>query len=129
MTGKYRAVVLFAVLLCLKCSLAAYSKQEETKPVFKYPDYAYEYAGRDRCENFNRKMFAFNCALNRYALRPVHTVWASVLPQYGMDRINSATANIEYPIRLVSCMIQKDFKASGRETLRFLMQGLILRLI
>ncbi|MBS4759502.1 MAG: VacJ family lipoprotein [Clostridium sp.] len=120
MTGKFRAIILFALLTYLSFISEAFCKTEEPKAACKYPDYSYEYAGRDRCENFNRKMFTFNCALNRYALRPVHTVWASVLPQYGMDRINSATANIEYPIRLVSCMIQKDFKASGRETVRFL---------
>lgn len=42
------------------------------------------------------------------------------MPQYGMDRIMSATNNIEYPIRLVSTLVQRDFKASGTETVRFL---------
>ena len=37
-----------------------------------------------------------------------------------MDRIRGIYKNIEYPKRLVSSMIQKDFKGSGRETLRFL---------
>lgn len=84
-----------------------------------YPDYSCEFCGKDKCENFNRKMFNFNSRLNKCLLRPVNTVWASIMPKYGMDRIQNAFTNIEYPIRLASCLLQKDFKASGSETLRF----------
>lgn len=86
----------------------------------KYPDYSNIYLGKDKFEGFNRKMFMFNGFLNKYALRPAHIVWASVMPKYGMDRIQSAYENIEYPKRLVSCLLQKDFKASKNETIRFL---------
>lgn len=86
----------------------------------RYPDYAYEYLGEDKYENFNRKIFNFNSKLNRFAIRPVHIIWASVMPKYGIDRLQSAYANIEYPKRLVSCLIQKDFKGSKNETFRFI---------
>lgn len=86
----------------------------------RYPDYAYEYLGEDKYENFNRKIFNFNSKLNRFAIRPVHIIWASVMPKYGIDRFQSAYANIEYPKRLVSCLIQKDFKGSKNETFRFI---------
>lgn len=109
-----------ALLVCLNISIAAYGKNIDIPQQRKYPDYSYTYAGNDRFENFNRKMFTFNGALNKCAIRPIHTVWASVMPQYGMDRIQNATTNIEYPIRLMSTIIQRDFKASGRETVRFL---------
>lgn len=85
-----------------------------------YPDYSYEFCGKDKCENFNRKMFIFNSKLNKCVVRPVNTVWASIVPKYGMDKIQNAFTNIEYPIRLMSCLLQKDFKSSGTETLRFL---------
>lgn len=85
----------------------------------KYPDYAYEFLGQDRWENFNRKVFNFNIKLNKYAIRPMHILWASVMPEYGMDRIQGLTNNIEYPIRLVSSLIQRDFKTSKNETIRF----------
>lgn len=91
----------------------------------KYPDYAYQYLGRDRFENFNRKMFTFNSKLNKFVIKPVHILYASVMPQFGMDRIKCACSNIEYPIRLTSCLIQRDFPASGRETLRFLTNSTI----
>ena len=85
----------------------------------KYPDYSYEFLGEDRWENINRKVFNFNTFLNKYAIRPVHILWASIMPEYGMDRIKGVTNNIEYPIRLISSLIQKDFKTSKNETVRF----------
>ena len=94
--------------------------EELIKPQSKYPDYAYLYLGPDKYEKINRKVFAFNLGLNKYAIRPVHILWCSVMPEYGIERIQTAYKNIEYPKRLVSTLIQKDFKSSGTETLRFL---------
>lgn len=85
----------------------------------KYPDYSYLFAGRDKFENFNRKIYIFNSKANKYVLRPVNTVWASVMPKYGMDRIQNMTTNVEYPIRFVSCLFQRDFKSARKETSRF----------
>lgn len=84
------------------------------------PNYSDIYVGRDRLEGFNRKVFEFNLKINKYAIRPIHIAWASLMPQYGMDRIQGVCDNIEYPKRLVSTLLQKDFKASGSETVRFL---------
>lgn len=117
MITKNKALAVFAVLLCMNLYNCAYS---ENDTAYRYPDYAYEYLGNDKFENFNRKMFNFNLKLNKYAIKPVHTVWASIMPEYGIERIKSATTNIEYPIRLVSTLLQKDFKASKTETVRFL---------
>lgn len=85
----------------------------------RYPDYAYEFMGKDTCEKFNRKLFIFNLKLNKYVLRPVNIVWASVMPQYGMDRIKNVYTNVNFPVRLVSCTLQKDFKALRQESARF----------
>lgn len=121
MSFKHKAFIIFAVLLCLDLNLPNFAFAAETAAqAYNYPDFGYEYLGRDKFEGFNRKMFAFNQKLNKYAIRPIHIVWASIMPQYGMDRIKSATQNIEYPIRLMSTLIQRDFKASGTETVRFL---------
>lgn len=85
----------------------------------KYPDYGYEFLGDDKWEGFNRKIFNFNLGLNKYAIRPIHILWSSIMPEYGMDRIQGITNNIEYPIRLVSSLLQRDFKTSKDETVRF----------
>ena len=120
---KNKAFAFLAVLLCL--SFNRVQAEEFIQEANKYPDYAYEYLGPDKFEKFNRKMFSFNSFLNKYALRPVHIIWASIMPKYAMDRLQCAYNNIEYPKRLVSSIVQRDFKTSGRETVRFLTNSTI----
>lgn len=86
----------------------------------KYPDYSYEFVGQDKFENFNRKVFIFNIQFNRYIMRPLTIVWESVVPKSGMEKIKNFYTNVKYPIRLTSCLLQKDFHASKIETMRFL---------
>ncbi len=112
---KFFILFLLAITLFTNTSYA-FELTEDTK----YPDYAELYLGKDKLEKLNRKVFNFNLKLNNYVLRPVHILWASIMPQYGMDRIYSMTKNIEYPIRLMSTLIQRDFKSAGTETVRFL---------
>ena len=112
-----KTLIVFVVLLC---AINISRAQELVKQQSKYPDYAYIYLGEDKYEKINRKIFAFNLGLNKYAIKPVHVLWCSIMPEYGMERIQSAYKNIEFPKRLISSLIQKDFKTSGRETVRFL---------
>lgn len=86
----------------------------------KYPNYAEIYLNEDKLEGINRKVFKFNTKLNNYIIKPVHILWASIVPKYGMERIYGITKNIEYPIRLISTLIQKDFKSAKTETIRFI---------
>lgn len=109
-----KSVIVIALLLCLFSQNFIVLASEN-----KYPDYALEYLGEDKFEGYNRKMFNFNLGLNKYVIRPIHILWSSIMPEYGMDRIQSATNNIEYPIRLLSSLIQRDFETSKNETIRF----------
>lgn len=86
----------------------------------KFCDFGKLYVGEDKYEGFNRKMFTLNSKLNKYVARPVHILWSSIMPKYGIDRIQSVYMNIEYPKRLASCLLQKDFKGAKTETQRFL---------
>ena len=110
----------FITLIFLLISTNIAKCEELIKQQGKIPDYSYIYLGPDKYEKFNRKVFAFNLGLNKYAIRPVHILWCSILPEYGIERIQSAYQNIEYPKRLVSSLIQKDFKTTKNETARFL---------
>lgn len=85
-----------------------------------YPDFAYEFSGKDTCEGFNRKLLVFNLRLNRYVIRPVNVVWSSVMPKCAMDKLQNAYNNMNSPVRILSCALQKDFKSSRQEALRFL---------
>ena len=107
-------------LIVLLCAINISYAEELVKQQSKYPDYSYIYLGPDKYEKINRKVFNFNLGLNKYAIRPVHILWCSIMPEYGIERIQSAYKNIEYPKRLISSLIQKDFKSSGTETVRFL---------
>lgn len=99
--------------------------QQETIAETAYPDYAYEFLGKDKFEKLNRKMFNFNMKMNKYALRPIHIVWASIMPKYGMDRIQGVYENALYPRRLVSNIIQRNFSGVKDETIRFLANSTI----
>lgn len=119
----YKNKVLWAI--CAAIFLNFYLKNPsfaitDTPIANKYPDYAYEFTGKDKCEKFNRKLFIFNLKLNKYVLRPVNIVWASIMPEYGMNRFQNFYDNTNYPMRLVGCLLQKDFKSSRQETVRFL---------
>ena len=110
----------FSVLAAQKIDIQAVQTEN-----CKYPDYATMYVGEDKYEKFNRKMFNLNTKLNKFVARPVHILWSSVMPKYGMDRIKSAYNNIEYPKRLASCLLQRDGDALKKETVRFLTNSTI----
>ncbi|MBQ8458589.1 VacJ family lipoprotein [bacterium] len=111
-----KKIFIFCLLLSFTFNntIFVFAAQEQ-----KFPNYSYEFLGDDKWENFNRKIFNFNLKLNKYAIRPIHILWSSIMPEYGMDRIQGVTNNIEYPIRLVSSLLQRDFKTSKNETVRF----------
>lgn len=104
-------IIIFCLFFCLnKC----YASQ------YKYPDYGFEFTGQDKYEGFNRKLFVFNLKLNKFILRPINTLWGSLMPQYAIDRFQNLYNNINFPLRVVSCMLEKDFKSSKTEFVRFL---------
>lgn len=108
------------VILFYQFGIVTLAEELPKNTATKFPDYACMFLGEDKCETMNRKVFRFNGALNKFVIKPVDILWASIMPKYGMDRIRGVYKNIEYPKRLVSSMVQRDFKGSGRETLRFL---------
>lgn len=125
MYSKFISIILSFVLL-FNLTFPVFAQVEKAQvSTPKYPDYARMYVGEDKFEGFNRKMFNLNSRLNKYIARPVHILWASIMPQYGMDRIQSAYNNIEYPKRLASCLLQKDGEGVKNETIRFLTNSTI----
>ena len=108
-----KKLVIGFLLLLVLCK-PAYPEELPQSTSTKFTDYACMFLGEDKCETFNRKVFNFNTKLNKYIIKPADIIWASIMPKYGMDRIRGIYKNIEYPKRLVSSLIQKDFKGSGR---------------
>lgn len=85
----------------------------------KYPSYSLFFLNEDKCEKFNRKMFDINLKMNKIFVKKIHILWASLFPKIVIDGLNHMYSNIEYPKRLVSSLIQKDFIAVKNETKRF----------
>lgn len=126
MASAKKKIIALLLIISLNFNLAFALNEINTKEEKQlYPDYSKEFAGEDKYENFNRKMFNFNLKLNKYVIKPVHILWTSIMPKYAMDRLQSAYNNIEYPKRLISSLVQRDFKTSGRETIRFLTNSTI----
>lgn len=115
---KNRGILLLLVLTILGLGNITFAI-ENTGYNKDYPDYANEFTGVDKWEKFNRKIFNFNIAANKYVIRPVNILWASIMPQYGIDRIQNFYTNLNYPVRLVSSLVQKDYETSRTETARF----------
>ena len=116
---KFIKITLSMLFIIFTLSNPIFCEEINSQPI-KFPDYSQIYIGKDKYETFNRKMFDFNLRLNKYALRPIHILWASIMPKYGMDRISNITKNIEFPIRFVSTLLQRDFKATKNESIRFI---------
>ena len=89
------------------------------KPNLKYPSYDSLYLNKDKFEDINRRIFYFNLKLNKLFVKRVHILWASLFPSFIIDSINSLYSNIEYPKRLVSSLLQRDFEAVKHESKRF----------
>lgn len=116
---KHKVFLFFAAAFIIFSSNNISYAIDDTCEKYSYPDYAYEFCGKDTCEKFNRKLLIFNLKLNKYVLRPLNIGWASIMPKYGMGRVENMYNNINFPVRVVSCLIQKDFKSSKTEMARF----------
>lgn len=119
----FTLLLLFAAIF-LNFNASAFAI-ENTITENKYPDFAYEFTGKDSCESFNRKLFIFNLKLNKYIIKPINVVWASVMPKYGMDRFQCAYNNMNFMVRVMGSLLQKDFKTSKNEAKRFLVNTTI----
>ena len=91
----------------------------------KHPCYHEIFLNEDKYELINRKIFNINLRLNKIFVKHIHTLWASILPNFVIDSLNRAYNNIEYPKKIVSCLLQRDFDAVKHETKRFLINTTI----
>ena len=89
----------------------------------KHPCYNKIYLNHDKYEDFNRRIFNFNLGLNNIFAKKIHVLWASLFPVFLIDALNCAYSNIEYPKRVMSSLLQKDFDAIRHETKRFLINS------
>lgn len=73
----------------------------------------------DPWQRFNERMFSFNRNVDRYALKPVATLWDKILPGPIEQSLKNALDNLAMPRRLVNNVLQLKWKGAGRELARF----------
>jgi len=74
----------------------------------------------DPWEGTNRKVFAFNEALDIHALEPVAREWDKIIPNQVQEWLTNFRSNLHYPIVFINDLFQAKAKAAAVETGRFL---------
>lgn len=74
----------------------------------------------DPLEPVNRGIFWFNDTLDVYALEPIARGYDYVTPQPVQDSVTNFFRNLNYPVYLVSDLLQLNFTQAGKDTARFL---------
>jgi len=75
----------------------------------------------DPWEPGNRRVFAFNQAVDRAALRPVAKAYEATLPQWMRTSVTNFFKNLDMPITIANQLLQGKPKEAGQDTLRFAM--------
>jgi len=81
--------------------------------------------GRDPIEPFNRCMFTCNEVLMEYLVDPIGRIYCTIIPRPLIDMIHNASLNVEYPARVISCLISAEWRGAWDETLRFFANTII----
>ncbi|MBN1343473.1 MAG: VacJ family lipoprotein [Phycisphaerae bacterium] len=73
----------------------------------------------DPLKGWNRAMFQFNDRLYFWVAKPVLEGYAKVVPEDARIGIRNSFDNVKMPVRLVNCLLQGRWEASGIELRRF----------
>jgi phospholipid-binding lipoprotein MlaA len=73
----------------------------------------------DPYEGFNRKMFAFNNGVDKYALGPAADVYKTVAPAFARDRVSDFLSNLNGPVILANDILQAEPSRAGTTVTRF----------
>ena len=112
---KFLAAFLLFNVLVFNTAFA----EASLSPKLKYPSYDSLYLNEDKFEDINRRIFYLNLKLNKLFVKRAHILWSSLFPNFMIDSFFFLYSNIEYPKRLVSSLLQRDFEAVKHETKRF----------
>ena len=73
----------------------------------------------DPYEGFNRRMFAFNNGVDKYALGPAADVYQTVTPAFARDRVSDFLSNLNGPVILTNDILQAEPSRAGTTVTRF----------
>lgn len=79
----------------------------------------------DPLSGYNRVMTSFNDKFILYALNPVSTAYAAIIPQPLRLGISNAIDNVQFPIRFTNNLLQGKFQNSSDELERFIINSTV----
>ncbi|MGH1421798.1 MAG: MlaA family lipoprotein [Hyphomonas sp.] len=75
---------------------------------------------QDPYENINRKVFAFNGGVSKYALIPVAKTYETVTPEFARDRVGDTLSNLSSPVTFANDVLQAKPARASDTLFRFL---------
>jgi phospholipid-binding lipoprotein MlaA len=80
---------------------------------------------QDPWEGFNRKIYAFNDALDKDVARPVAKTYVRAMPAPARNGIHNAVTNLDEPVTVVNDALQGKFKQTLQDLGRFLVNSTV----
>ena len=81
---------------------------------------------RDRYEDANRKVFAFNMGVDSYVLEPVASGYRNTVPEGGRTAVDNHLRWASMPSTAINSTLQGKFENAALASLNFLVNGLTL---
>ena len=82
-------------------------------------------AANDPIEPLNRKVFAFDLALDRAFIKPAAEAYRAVLPEFLRERIHAVLGNLKEPLVFVNDVLQGRGTAAGITGKRFVVNSTV----
>ena len=73
----------------------------------------------DPIEPFNRAVFDFNMFVDKLLLKPIATMYAGAMPEYGQERVHNVLANMRAPVVFINDALQGEGERAGVTAGRF----------
>ncbi len=91
-----------------------------TPPPADDPDAVADFKqANDPLEPMNRKIFAFNMAVDRAVLKPVAQAYRDYVPEYGRDRVRDFLRNLREPLIFANDVLQGEPQRATQTFMRF----------
>lgn len=123
---QYLASIIFIIVVIFSLNSIALVESEDNLSLGNYQDSSYSSNHKtiqDPLESLNRKIFSFNNILNKSLISPVSHIYNFVIPEWGRDRIESFTNNLNNPLYMINNLLQKDVEAAFGSFWRFIINA------
>jgi phospholipid-binding lipoprotein MlaA len=84
-----------------------------------------EVGGADPIEGANRVMFCVTDVCMDYIIDFIGRIYCTILPRPVVDGLDNVCVNLEFPSRVISCLLSAEWRGAGDETVRFFANSII----